>query len=201
MWYIIVPASLVILIGLVICVPVDSTFRVDIYEKSRFSVRIEWLFGLIGREVTDHRKKGKGKREEAQTWPKIKGKAKGVKSGMDILRSRGLLGHIQRLIKDLFHGIEIKGLSMDFRIGLGDPADTGVLFAAINPTLLFLRPSSASINLQPAFENDFLIEGYGYGTVRLRPVRFVLPLLRFIFSLTVARVAIKMVRAKWKRKK
>ncbi|MFP3974956.1 MAG: DUF2953 domain-containing protein [Chloroflexota bacterium] len=201
MWYIIVPASLVALIGLILCVPVDSTFRVDVYGKPKFSVRIEWLFGLVGREITDHEKKGKGKREEAQRGPRLKGKAHNVRMGMDILRTRGFPGHVQGLIKDLIHRIEIRNLSMDFRIGLGDPADTGLLFAVINPTLLFLRPSSASINLQPAFENDFLIEGYSYGRVRLCPIHFVLPSLRFIFSLTTARVVIKMVRAKWKRKK
>ena len=202
MWLIVILASLVALIVLVLCVPLDAVFYLDVYGKPKFGMRLEWLFGLVGKEIRARKKKAKVKRAEIRGKPRRRKRRDAVSGAFAILRTKGLLRQLNVLIKGILSCLEIRDLTMDFRVGLDDPADTGLLFAAINPATLFLSPSFPHrINLEPSFEGEAVLEGHGHGTVRLRPIRLSLPLLRFIFSLAAVRVIKKMVLAKWKKGK
>jgi len=202
LWLIATLASLVALIVLALCIPLDAVFYLDVYGKPKFGMRLEWLFGLVSKEIRARKKKTKVKRAEIKGKPRRRKRWDGISDAFAILRTKGLLRQLKVLIKDILSCLEIRDLTMDFRVGLDDPADTGLLFAAINPATLFLGPSFPHrINLEPSFEGEAVLEGYGYGALRLRPIRLSVPLLRFISSLAAVRAVKKIVLAKWKRKK
>ena len=109
---------------------------------------------------------------------------------------------ITELVKDILGQLKIKELAVNYRLGLGNPADTGLLFALIGSTTPFLHfPPQYQIRVQPSFSDETAFEGYLHGVLRLRPIKLIRPLLRFVFSLAVLRVAKILVLSKWKRKK
>ena len=191
MWVITALASLAVLAVLVLCVPLDMVVRLDVDGRPRFRMRLVWLFGLVSKEVRRGEKKRKpGKRRV---------KARTI---FQILRTRGLLGQVKRLLKDILRRLKIRDLTADITVGLGDPADTGLLFAVIGPATFFLGSSQVhEIRVRPSFEDEAVFEGYLSGALRLLPIQLVIPFLRFVFSLATIRVVKTLVVGKWRRKK
>ena len=197
MWVIVALASLIVAAILVFCIPLDTVLYVDVYGRPKFQIKLAWFFGLLNKEVTTGKEKsGKEKRV-------AKGKRKAnIRAIFQILRTRGLLKQLKRLLKDIFKNLKIRDLRVNSRIGLDDPADTGLLFALIGPATFFLGSSRVhEIKVEPSFEDRVIIEGYLSGALRLIPIRMVVPLLRFAFSLPVIRIFKKLAVAKWKRTK
>jgi hypothetical protein len=183
-----------------LAIPLDLVLHADVYGRPRFRLRLDWLFGLISKEVTAPAKKPEEK--------KVKAKA-GLKEGLSraramikILKTKGLLTRVKCLLKDVLSRLEIRDLGADFSIGLDDPADTGLLFAVVGPITVLLDSFFPNrLKVQPSFTGEVSFEGYLDGTVRIRPVKFVVPLARFVFSLAVVRVVTGLVSTKWKRRK
>ena len=116
-----------------------------------------------------------------------------------VARTRGLLKHSLRFIKDIIRRIKIRNLYVHLTLGLADPADTGFLFAAVTPLITFVgvQKPTIDINIQPDFEQENL-QGYAAGGVRVYPIQFIKPLLLFIFSLTTLRVIKAIITARRK---
>ena len=189
MWVIVALASLAALPILILCLPVDMVLHTDVYGKPKFRLRLSWLFGLVSKEVTEGKKKPEEKRKVVEGKRKPKKRMRGVRGIFEILQTRGLLRQLKVLLKDILSRFKIRNLTADFRVGLGDPADTGLLFAIIGPVLSFLSPPFPhQIRVEPSFGSEAVFEGYSYGKVRLRPIQLVPPLLRFVFSLATIRV-------------
>lgn len=200
MWGIVVPASLAIIIFLVLLVPIDLVFHTYVPEKPKFSLRLAWLFGLVSREITAKKKQPEEKRRAAKD--KKKHKRRDTRVIFGILRTRGLPGHLKELLKGIFSCFKFREVAADFTIGLGDPANTGLLFSFIAPAAVFLGSSHwHQIRVEPSFSDDAVLQGHTQGTVRLRPIRLVPPLLKFAFSLTALRIIKTLILSKWKRKK
>jgi len=202
LWVIATLAGLAVLIILVFCVPLDMTFHMEAYRRPKFRMKLLWLFGLVSKEL------GKRKREPEEKKRVAKGKPKRRKRGirartiLQILRTKGLLRGLGGLLRDTIRRLSIKEFRANFRVGLDDPADTGLLFAIIGPATFFLSSSCHNqIRVEPSFEDEAIFEGYLYGTVRLRPIQLVPPFIRFIFSLSTIRVLRALVLTKWKRRK
>lgn len=195
MWIIVALVSLAVIVSLVLLVPFDIAFQVSMPGRPRFRMKLLWLFGLVSKEITRRKKVVKKGQKPGE------GKRR-FKNIFAILRIRGLLKQLKVLLSDIFGCLKIRDLLADFRVGLGNPADTGFLFALIGPTFFWLSSSfPLQMRVQPSFADKATFEGYSRGAVRLRPVQLVIPSLRFIFSLASIRVVKKLVLTKWKRKK
>lgn len=202
MWVVIALASLAAIIIFVLCIPLNAVLDIDIYGRPKFRLRLVWFFGLFSRGITKGRKKPKEEKRIAEGKRKRKKRKIKARTIFKILRTRGLLGQIKRLLRDILKCIKIRDLRADFRVGLDDPADTGLLFALIGPTIFFLGSSRVhEIRVQPSFEDEAVFEGYLHGAVRLVPIQLVMPLLRFVFSLATLRLIKILVLAKWERTK
>ncbi len=165
----------------------------DASGRPKFRLRLVWLFGLISKEVSREKKKPEEKLK--------KKRGIGFRSILKILRTRGLPGQLKDLVKDILSQSKIKDLVANFKIGLDNPADTGLLFALIGATTSFLSlPSQYQIRVQPSFDKA-VFEGFSYGHVRLRPIKLAGPFIRSVFSLAALRVVKILVLSKWKRKK
>jgi hypothetical protein len=200
LWVIVALASLAVLLIFALCVPLDMVLHADVHGKLRVRLTFSWLFGLVSKEITEKREKPVEKRRAA------KGKEKrwwgDTMVIFRILRTKGVLRQLKELLKDVFSCLNFRNLVADFKIGLDDPADTGLLFAFLGPATVFLGSSHLhQIRFEPSFSDDAILQGYSHGTARLRPIRLVPPLLEFAFSLTAIRVAKTLISSKWKRKK
>ena len=183
MWVIATLVGIILIIFVAFCIPLQMSFRMDTDRSPRFSMSLLWFFGLVSKEL-GKRAKLKVKREKAETTPKGKKKGLQTKTILRILRTKGLLGRLRRLLSDTISCLKIKELGADFRIGFDDPADTGMLFALIGPAILFLNLACRHpISVTPSFEDETVIKGHFHGNLRLRPIRLIPPLVRFAFSL------------------
>ena len=202
MWVVISLASLIVFITAILCVPLDLSFRVDVYGKIESRVRFGWLFGLITKDIS--RKRIKKKKPEIRDKQKP-GKRPGGRTILTILqtlKTKGLLRQLRILIRDTFHRIKIEDFVLDCRVGLDDPADTAVLYGLIYPAFQLIdSPFTRNINLQPSFEGEPVFEGYSEGNIRAQPIMLFGPALRFAFSLPVIRVIKRLAWMKWKSKK
>ena len=200
MWVIAVLVILAVLLLFVLCVPLDLVLHADVYGKPKVRLRFTWLFGLVSREVAREKKK-KPKEKKIAAKAKKKHRRGSARVIFSILRTKGVLRHIKELLKGVFSCLKFRDLIADFKIGLGDPADTGLLFAIIGPATAFLGSSRLhQLRVEPSFGDDAVLQGYSNGTVRLRPIQLVTPILKFAFSLTTIRVAKTLILSKWKRK-
>ena len=198
MWVTITLASLLLLLALVLCVPLDVTIRLDTGSCPKFKLRLVWLFGLIAKEV------GKGKKRPKPAKTKAKGKSArpAIKTISDILRIKGLLKQFHRLIGRLISSFKIKDLKADLWIGLDNPADTGLLFAVIGPPFLFLDSLFPQrVGVRAVFTDEAVLGGCLNGVVRLLPIKLVMAVLGLVFSLPAGQVIKTLVRDKWRRKK
>lgn len=191
MWILGPILGILIFLIILLIVPVDLIFNIGKRDNIESRVRIGWLFGLIGKDISGRRKQAKVKKE--------KKKKRSVKPLLAVVRTRGFLKHFIRFIKDIIRRIKIRNLNVHLKLGLADPADTGFLFAAVTPLLTFagVQKPTIDINIQPDFEQENL-QGYAEGGVRLYPIQFIKPLLLFIFSLTTLRAIKAIIRARRK---
>jgi len=200
LWAIAVLASLAILITLLLCVPLDMVFRTSVYGKPESSIRLVWLFGLVSRELRQMRRGTEEKRtiehnHKRQDW------TRGIRVTSEVLRTKDFLRQLVSFIKRILRHIKIKKLIADFKVGLDNPADIGLLFAFLAPLNLLLSYFSPHhIRIEPSFTGEAIIEGHFNGEVRLRPIHLAAPLIGFAFSLPTLRAIKKLVFSKWKRK-
>ncbi len=191
MWILGPILGILIFLIILLCVPVDLVFNISKRDNIESRVRIGWLFGLIGKDIRSKKKQAKVKVK--------KKKKRSVKPLLAIVRTRGFLKRLLLFIKDIIRRIEIRNTYVHLTLGLADPADTGFLFAAVTPLLTFagVQKPNIGINIQPDFDQEKLW-GYAKGNLRLYPIRFIKPLLLFIFSLTTLRVIKAVITARRK---
>ena len=202
MWVIVALASLVVLIILILCVPIDMSFHMEVYGRPKFKMRLVWLFGLVNKEL------GRKKREPDENEKVTEGKPRRTKwrikarTILQIIKTKDLLRHLGSLLRDIISRLKIKDFSANFRVGLDDPADTGILFATIGAATSLINPYwHHQIRVEPSFEDEVVFEGDSCGTIRLSPIQLAPPLMRFVFSLSTIRVLKVLFLTKWKRKK
>ena len=199
MWGIAVLAALAALLVLALYVPRDLAFHGSTRDKPRFGARFSWFFGLVNKDI----EKGK-----ARSVRKKKAKAKRRRRAgdgrvfLDIIRTRGLLKQVVVLVKSILGCIHIRDTVLDLKIGLEDPADTGLFFSFAGPIAAFMNLYTTHIiTLQPSTGDGITFECYTQGKARLRPIELVPPLLKFIFSAAFFRAAGIVIIRRWKRKK
>lgn len=202
MWVVATLASLAAVIILVLCIPLDAVLRIDVHGRPKSQVRLVWFFGLVSKEITRGKKVPEEKKRVVEDKRKPRKRRLKARTIFQILRTKGLLKQLKLLLHDILKCLKIRDLRVNFRVGLDDPADTGLLFALISPATFFLGSSRVhEIRVEPSFEDAFVFEGYLSGALRLVPIQLAIPFLRFVFSLATIRTAKTLVLAKWKRKK
>ena len=200
MWAIIALASLAGLAILALSIPLDMVLHLDVHGKLKFRMRLVWLWGLVSKEIKRRKKKREEKKEvpEKRKPKKRKGRPRDF---LKILRTKGLVKQFKRLVKDILSCLRIKNLKGEFKIGLDNPADTGLLFAFIEPIQILNPYLRQQFNLKPSFDEEPVFEGYLQGSVGLKPICLVTPLIRFIFSPVAMRLVKVFILNKWKRRK
>jgi len=115
------------------------------------------------------------------------------------LRTPGLLDQSCTLLRDLIHSVKLRDLVLDLRIGLGNPFDTGMLFAFVGPLVACARSMLPyEMNFQALF-NGPEFEGHSHADLRFWPIIAVGAGLKFGFSRPVRRIARMYMVESWKK--
>lgn len=164
-------AALMLLLGL-LAIPVVLDFRIAWDKVLSDDVRLRWAFGLVRFRV-----RLKGARQERPQKParKPRPRSRSWSRGRDLLRAardEALRRRMRRLIGDLWRAVGKRDLRLRIRIGLGDPADTGRLWAAVGPIRGMLASLPADVDIEPDFVDSTLAVDAS-GGIRVVPLRLV----------------------------
>jgi hypothetical protein len=195
--YIVVGILLVIV--LVLSVPVDLVFDFKTGGEGKALLRVEWLFGLVGKRLLPRRKREKPKKAE-----KTRKKRWGVGSFLSYIslaRTRGVVPAFITLVRRMLGSFHIRQFEADLQLGLDDPADMGVVYGLLWPAFVLpIRSSSTTLRVQPVFGSP-TFEAALQGKVRVFPAEMVTNVLRFVFSPAGLRLIKAMAVLRWKKKK
>jgi len=195
MWVVGLVAGIVLLFILLLAVPVDVSFSLERDGSFSLRARVGWMFGLIGKNIGGKKRKKTVEKAKERKTTRRRGS---VRSLLAVLTTEGFPQKLYGLIREILRIVKIRELKASFRIGLGDAAETGMLFAVLAPAMVFVRAySSAEVQLEPDFEQERL-EGYCKGDVRAVPIKFVKAFVPFVFSWTTMRAMRAMLRARRK---
>ncbi|UCH42562.1 MAG: DUF2953 domain-containing protein [Dehalococcoidales bacterium] len=189
--YIVAGILLVIVLAFSIPVNLSFNFRTDVAGQRM--LRVGWLFGLVEKNLLPRKKKLAKKPRKT--------KKRDLKTVLTLIRTRGVLTGIIRLVRRILKSLRVRQLNADLRVGLDDPADTGIMYAVLWP--LMVRPNlfgPVTSRIEPVFEEP-VFEAALQGEVTIVPAQMVANLLRSIFSPTGLRVVKVMVVSRWKRKR
>jgi hypothetical protein len=170
------------LVGL-LAVPVDLRFAVGAAARSHLEVA--WGFGLWRGELRS--RQGSGRRRSRRRWSEP---AAWVRAWRE-----GLGERVPPLLRSLRRGVRVREVKLRARVGLGDPADTGMLVGFAAPLLTVARAAPGlDLHLEPDFAQEVL-EGEARGGLRAFPLLVLPPLLRFALSPSTVR-AVRVLRSR-----
>lgn len=190
MWILATVLGILLFFLLLLAIPVDLVFCVEKEVAFKSRVRVGWMFGLIGKDIS-------GKKEPKKEKRKRKDKSN-IKPLLAMFGARGFLLKLLGLVRDILRLLNIRELEVNLRVGLDDPAETGWLFALVGPALVCAKSFSAlDVQVEPDFEQENL-QGYCKGGFRAFPIQFVALIILFAFSPTTIRAIKAMVVARRK---
>ena len=174
--------------------PVTLTYQLSWKQTLSADLRLDWAFGLVRADVSpDLANWETGKPEAARKKAGRRGKSTGKKSNfLAAIGQPSFRRRIVRFLSDAWRAINKQNVRLLVRMGLGDPADTGQLWAVLGPLSgLFARLRDIRIDIEPDFL-DATLEVDSSGTVRLIPLQFVVLSLGLLFSPPIWRGIMRM---------
>ncbi len=172
------------LVVILLAVPVTLTYRCSWKQTLSADLRLKWAFGLVRADVSPDLSASDPDQPTALAgkgtwWRKRAGRKSNV---MAAIRQASFRRRILRLGSDLWSAIRKKDVRLWIRAGLGDPADTGRLWAVLGPLSgMFSRPGDISVAIEPDFL-DATLEIDSSGIVRVVPLRIVIIALGLLVS-------------------
>lgn len=172
------------LLGL-LAIPLDLGFA---YRRGgdqpHASCAVAWLFGAIRLRLCPRPQAGRRRRKAVKRQARAGGRPRRL---LTMLRARGFPGRLVRLARDLLRCLHVRRLSLDVRLGLDDPADTGRLWGLVAPLASLLAPPPRTrIAITPDFTAQ-VFEMECRGQVRIVPLQLLAFGLLFLLSPTLWR--------------
>jgi hypothetical protein len=172
--------ALALLVLALLAVPLDLCCHAEGGSTLRWTVRVRWLFGLVRVQRT-----GSGEAAAGTASPKpgkqarkVRGRSQGRRIP-PFAKERVFVKRAFRLLRTLAGRITIRRASADVRIGLADPADTGVLYGIMAPALVMLDGRfPGGLTVTPDFTGERLA-GNAEGDIRVVPLGLVPPIMSF----------------------
>ena len=172
------------LVVILLAVPVTLTYQLSWSQTLSARLRLNWAFGLVRADVSpDLTKPAAGKpeaaRKKAGWWRKAKGKKTNFVAA---IRHPAFRRRVLRFASDLWRAIHKKNVRLLVRMGLGDPADTGQLWAVLGPLSgMLARPRDIRIAIEPDFLGSTL-DVDSSGTIRMIPLQLAIIALGLLVS-------------------
>lgn len=174
---------LLLLIAL-LAVPVTLKFQMSWRQALQGDIRLLWLFGLVRlRLAIPHLKLPSQEAKKAtRKISRIERSPRKSKNQFAVIWQRPFRQRMLRFIRDFWHAVHKRDVNLRIRIGLGDPADTGQLWAVVGPAAGMLsNVQEASIEIAPEFF-DTTFELDSSGNIRFIPLQMIYLAAALIFS-------------------
>ncbi len=170
--------ALVLLLLALLMVPVDLSYRLEWRRGFDAEFRLLWLFGLVDtRFVPTPEEQPVAAAEESRQES-----ARHKLRPLAAIRQKSFRRRLLRFAGDTWRAIRKRDLYLRARVGLGDPADTGQLWALLGPLSGWLASlDDAAIELEPEFA-DAVFEVDSGGRVSLIPLQFLYLALGLLLS-------------------
>lgn len=165
---------LLLLIAL-LAVPVTLTFQVSWQQAIESDIKLHWLFGLVHVRLPSFQSKAPSLEGEelTQKMSHFKRSSRKKTNFFAIIWQKAFRRRIIKFVSDFWHAIHKRNVNLRIRIGLGDPADTGLLWAVVGPVAgILANAQEASIELEPEFF-DATFELDSSGNIRLIPLQMI----------------------------
>lgn len=166
----------IVLLALIalLAIPVTLTYQVTWRQAFQGDVTLQWLFGLVRLQLPLRQPKIPSSSAINVTQDEHKKSSSGNKSNpIAAIRQKSFRQRMIKFIRDFWHAIQKHNLTLRIRIGLGDPADTGQMWAIIGPVSGMLATiEQASIEIEPEFI-DSVFELDSSGNVRIIPLQMI----------------------------
>jgi hypothetical protein len=166
-------ATFLLLLIALLAVPVTLTYRVSWQQGFRGAAQLRWLFGLVrirlpASQLESPTPQGE---ERAHTAGRLGRASRKKHEVFSVVRQKSFRRRITRFIRDVWQAMHKRDVSLNVRIGLGDPADTGQLWAVVGPVAgLLSNTREATIGIVPDFvEETFELDSRG--NIRLVPLQ------------------------------
>lgn len=182
---------------LILCIPFDLAFDCNTKSSPRIALHLYWLLGIIKYKLIPRRERAQSKPEAAAAKP-VKKSPFNLNTLVNILRTRGLVKRVIRLLRGILKSVGIKRLKARFSIGLEDPVEYGYFFSLCVPVNYILARTHHDIQLEPVYEGQYICDVDAAGVIRIIPIRLAGILLAFILSIPVMKVLGIIIRSKWK---
>ena len=163
--------------------PVDVDFRLEGIEPLRGQVAIRWLFGLARLRLAFPRVRGPSARRRGRSkGAGARGGARRRRRALAAFRLASFRRRAFRFVGDLARAVRPRELRLRARLGLGDPADTGRLWALVGPLQAWaLSSRGADVRIEPEFLEGAL-ELQAQGRLRLVPLQLLGLAVSFVLS-------------------
>ncbi len=180
-----IACTLIALIVL-LAIPVSLSFQVAWRRGFKGDLKLKWLFGLVrvglpvsmaGRRASE---KGAGEQSK-QKKPSTDRKS----SPLAAIRQSSFRRRLYKFLRDCWRAVHKHDLKLSVRIGLGDPAETGMLWAMVGPASGVLATvPEASIEVKPEFV-EAVFELDSSGSIRIVPLQLIYLIIGLLLSPTL----------------
>lgn len=166
-------------------IPIEAEFRFNNLSGNDKSVKLKAMFGLVSKTVYPSVKSEKHKSKESVVNDKKKKTGPGFSKLTSVLRNGKFLGKTLGTFKKLLFSLKPDLKKFHLRLGLNDPADTGILWGLIGPLSGILYGyTEKDVFIEP----DFLDPSLGLntrGSLSIVPLEILYISLCYILSPTV----------------
>jgi len=175
---------LLMLIAL-LAVPVSLSYWVSWRRALQGNVQVRWMFGLVRVQLPVARSKPPTLKQQTGSRKKRTRKPSANKSNpLAAIQHKAFRQRVFRFVRDIWRAIHKHNLSLRVRIGLGDPADTGRLWAVVGPVAGMLTVvQDTSIEIAPEF-NDAVFELDSSGNISVVPLQMIYLTFGLLLSLS-----------------
>jgi hypothetical protein len=197
LWILLACLSLLLLLALVLCLPLDFSFKLNTESIPPLNARLRWIWGLVNlMQLPATKPRSAGERP-----PHRPGKNKGIPPHTiaKILSIRGLPGQFLKLLHHLMRSLKIINLHLNITASPEDPVTFGYFFAICQPLNYLLSRTAYNININPVFEGQLTLDGRGQGRLRLVPAKLLLHVTAILVSRPCLQFFYILIKNRWQK--
>jgi len=166
---------LLLLLIVLLAIPVTLAYQISWPRTVPGYIRLQWAFGLVRMQLPLSQPAAATPEvdEVAQKIGHFERSSQNRGSPFAAMRQKPFRRRIVRFIDDVWCAVHKREVTLRVRIGLGDPADTGQLWAFMGPvSALLANIQEASFIIEPDFfESRFELDSSGY--IQIIPLQMI----------------------------
>ena len=164
-----------LLVIAILAVPITLKFQMSWKQSYQGNIKLRWLFGLVSVQLSPFKSETSSQdgEELEQIITLIEQSHRKKRNAFALIRQKSFRQRVIKFISDIWHAIQKRDVNLRVCIGLGDPADTGQLWAFIGPVAGMLsNAKEVLIEIEPDFF-DANFELDSAGSIRIIPLQLI----------------------------